>query len=56
MIVASALQFAVQGNTTTVVADDMDVLVLLMYHWKENMENVYTFSLNQRNHRRKACF
>lgn len=41
MIVASALQFAAQGNTTTVVADDTDVLVLLMYHWKENMADVY---------------
>ena len=24
----------------TVVADDTDVLVLLMYHWKENMEEI----------------
>lgn len=52
MIVTSALQFAAQGNTTTVVADDTDVLVLLMYHWKENMADVYF----RRNRRRKACF
>ncbi len=44
MIVASALQFASQGNATTVVADDTDVLILLMYHWKENMADVYFLS------------
>ncbi len=40
MIVACALQFAIEGNEVTVVADDTDVLVLLMYHWKENMANI----------------
>ncbi len=35
------LQFAIEGNEVTVVADDTDVLVLLMYHWKENMANIH---------------
>ena len=55
MIVASALQFAVQGNTTTVVADDTDVLVLLMYHWKENMEDVY-FQSEPKKSQKKGLF
>ncbi len=41
MIVACALQFAIEGNEVTVVADDTDILVLLMYHWKENMANIH---------------
>ena len=42
MIVTCALQYATQGTKeVTVVADDTDVLVLLMYHWKENMTDVY---------------
>ena len=32
MIVTCALQYASQGNDVNVVADDTDVLVLLMYH------------------------
>ncbi len=44
LLVASALQFASQGNATTVVADDMDVLILLMYHW-------HTLQLFQRSFR-----
>ena len=32
MIVAHAMQYAVQGHKVNVVADDTDVLVLLMYH------------------------
>ncbi len=27
-----------------VIADDTDVLILLMYHWKESMEDVYFMS------------
>ncbi len=53
MVVASALQFASQGNATTVVADDTDVLILLMYHWKENMADVYFLS-EARNSQKKG--
>ena len=55
MIVASAPQFAAQGNTTTVVADDTDVLLLLMYHWKENMADVY-FQCEPKKSRKKGLF
>ena len=40
MIVACALQYATQGIEATVVADDTDVLVLLMYHWQKEMADV----------------
>ena len=40
MIVACALQHALEGNEVTVVADDMDVLILLIYHWKDNMADI----------------
>ena len=36
MITQCALQYA--------VVDDTDVLVLLMYHWKQNMADIYFFS------------
>ena len=41
MIVERALHYASEGNVVTVVADDTDVLVLLMYHWNESMSDVY---------------
>ena len=37
LIVASALQFAEQGHDVSVEAHDTDILVLLMYHWKPNI-------------------
>ena len=41
MIVQCALQYAIEGNEVNVVADDTDVLVLLMYHQKQNMASIY---------------
>ena len=37
MIVHCALRYATEGCELNVVADDTDVLVLLMHHWKQNM-------------------
>ena len=44
LIVKCALQFARQGREVSVVADDADVLVLLMYHWNQNMADIYFHS------------
>ena len=44
MTVRCALQYAIEGSEVNVVADDTDVLVLLMYHWNQNMESNYIFS------------
>lgn len=41
MIVACAIQFASQGNEVNIVADDTDVLILLIYHWNHNITNIY---------------
>lgn len=41
LIVASALHFAEQGHDVSVEADDTDIIVLLMYHWKPNMADIY---------------
>ena len=41
MIVSCALQFAGQGNDVIVVADDTDLLVLLIHHWNPSMADVY---------------
>ena len=41
MIVSCALQFATQGRDVIVVADDTDILVLLIYHWNSDMADVY---------------
>ncbi len=45
MIAACALQIANEGMEVNVVADDTDVLIL-MYHWRESMEDA---CLSQRN-------
>ena len=44
MIVHCALQLATQGTEVMVVADDTDVLILLIFHWHGEMANVYFLS------------
>ncbi len=44
MIVQRALQYASEGSDVNVVTDDTDVLVLLMYHWKQSMASIYFLS------------
>ena len=41
IIVKCALQLATEGNVVTVVAEDTDILVLLMYHWNMSMADIY---------------
>ena len=41
MIVANALRKATDGKEVNVVADDTDVLILLVYHWIDTMADVY---------------
>ncbi len=36
IIVACALQYATQGIEVTVIADDTDILILLMHHAKRD--------------------
>jgi len=44
IIVAKALQIVSEGKEVNVVADDTDVLILLMYHWIDSMADVYFWS------------
>ena len=41
LIVRVALDFAAAAQNVTVIADDTDVLVLLIYHWHPSMAHVY---------------
>ena len=43
-IVETVLEYAALGTEVTLVADDTDVLVLLMHHWKEHMADVFFHS------------
>lgn len=52
MIVSCTLQKAVEGTEENVVADDTDVLILLMYHWKESMADVYFISEPKKSQKR----
>ena len=49
MIVKFTLEYAGQECDANVVADDTDVLVLLMYHWKQSMAEVYFLSEVKKN-------
>ena len=49
MIVQCALQYVSEGSDVNVVADDTDILVLLMHHWKQNMASVYFFQRQEKN-------
>ena len=41
--------YAGKESDVNVVTDDTDVLVLLMYHWKQNMADVYFLSEVKKN-------
>jgi len=44
LIVSNALQIAREGKEVNVVADDTDVLILLMYHWTDTIADIYFLS------------
>ena len=44
LIVKRALEFAINQDEVNVVADDTDVLILLIYHWQSNMADIYFHS------------
>lgn len=41
LIVSSAIDYARNGQSVIVVADDTDIFILLLYHWRDNMADVY---------------
>ena len=48
MIVQCALRYVSEGSHVNVVADDTDILVLLMYHRKQNMASMYFFQRQEK--------
>ena len=41
LLVKEAMNFARNAQSVTVVADDTDIFVLLVHHWKQGMASVY---------------
>ena len=41
IIVSSALEFARNGQTVTFVPEDTAVLIMLVYHWRNCMEDIF---------------
>ena len=52
-IVKKAIDYAGEGKSVVVAADDTDILVLLIYHWKEEFGEIY-FSTEQRKNKTKV--
>ena len=50
LIVCSALEFAQNGQTVTVVAEDTGVLILLVYHWRTTYSSERKAGSQARNH------
>ena len=44
LIVSTALKLAGSGKKTTVVADDADILVILLHHWNNEMADIFLHS------------
>eukprot|EP00794_Sanderia_malayensis_P018452 gene18452-20301_t len=44
LIASTALEFCALGSTVSVVADDTDVLILLLYHWNDKMAGIFFYS------------
>ena len=49
MIVSTALENASDGKTVTVFGNDTDLIVMLLHHWNEDMENIVVRSEYTRN-------
>jgi len=41
LIASTALDYAKNQQTVEVIANDTDILVLLLHHWKDDMANIY---------------
>ena len=52
LIVKCAIELALAGNVCTVIADDTDILVLLMYHFQPHIADIFLFSIASK--RRKS--
>ena len=48
-IVSAAIALASDGKHTTVIADDTDILVLLLFHWNADIADIHL-----RSERKKA--
>ena len=51
-IVSAALRLATQRNSVTVVANDTDILVLLLYHFSNDMADIYLLSESKQSRRK----
>ena len=51
-IVLEALQLATQGNLVTVVAYDTEILVLLLFHFSNDMADIYLLSESKQSRRK----
>ena len=49
-IVFAAIALASDGNHTTVIADDTDILVLLLFHWNADMADIHLRSQRKKAH------
>ena len=52
LTVSTALEYALNENVT-VITDDTDILVLLMYHWHTTMKEIYFHSQGNRSKMQK---
>ena len=55
LIVKTALQFALDMAVVTVVADDIDNLVLLVYHFENSMADIFGLSEVKRSKSRRRA-
>ena len=51
-VISEALRFATQGKSVTVVADDTDILALLLYHFSNDMGDIYLLSGSKKSSRK----
>ena len=54
--VASAPEFAHNGQTVTVVAEYTDVLIKLVYHWRNVMKDIFITPMTRRNVQREIGY
>jgi len=55
LIVKTALEFSVNAEPVTVVADHSDILVLLVHHFNQSMADLYMWSATGGQKAKTAC-
>ena len=55
LIVSAALDFSQHNQSVMVVAEDTDILIVLIHHWKTNMADIFIRQESKKSSQKKGA-